>query len=62
MSARFIGAHMPTSGGLDKAVRNGKSIGCTAVQVFTSSPQQWRSKDVSDEMAESLQKALNETG
>jgi deoxyribonuclease-4 len=62
MSAKYIGAHMPTSGGLDKAVKNGKGIGCTAVQVFTSSPQQWRSKDVSDEMASHLQEALKETG
>jgi deoxyribonuclease IV len=53
---------MPVSGGLDKAVRSGKEIGCTAVQVFTSSPQQWRSKPVTDEMAEKFKLAVEETG
>lgn len=53
---------MPTSGGLDKAVRNGKDIGCTAIQVFTSSPRQWYAKTVTDEMVEAFQTACNETG
>ena len=53
---------MPTSGGLAIAVRNGKEIGCTAVQVFTSSPRQWYSKPVTPEMSASLGSALAETG
>ncbi|MBI5706795.1 MAG: deoxyribonuclease IV [Armatimonadetes bacterium] len=62
MPAKLLGAHMPTAGGLDKAIRNGKAIGCTAVQVFTSSPQQWRAKEVTDEMASKFKDALKETG
>lgn len=62
MGAQLLGAHMPTSGGLGKAVRNGKEIGCTAVQVFTSSPQQWKAKVVTDEMVADLTKAREETG
>ncbi len=62
MTAKYIGAHMPTSGGLDKAVRNGKAIGCTAVQVFTSSPQQWASKPITPEAVQKLTAALAETG
>lgn len=61
MSAQLIGAHMPTSGGLGNSIRNGKAIGCTAIQVFTSSPQQWRSKPVSDEMAADFKAACAET-
>ena len=53
---------MPTSGGLGKAVRNSKEIGCAAVQVFTSSPQQWKAKVVTDEMVADLTKAREETG
>jgi deoxyribonuclease-4 len=53
---------MSASGGLDKAVRKGKAIGCTAIQVFTSSPQQWHSKEVSDDMAAEFRAALEETG
>src|SRR5690348_1378591 len=62
MSAKLLGAHMPTAGGLGKAVRNGKKIGCTAVQVFTSSPQQWKSKPITDEMVAELTAARQETG
>lgn len=43
-------------------MRNGKAIGCTAVQVFTSSPQQWAAKPVTDEMAADFQAAKAETG
>jgi deoxyribonuclease-4 len=53
---------MPTSGGLGNAIRNGKAIGCTAVQVFTSSPQQWKAKEVTDKMVEDFQAAKAETG
>jgi deoxyribonuclease-4 len=53
---------MPTAGALPNAVRNGKAIGCTAVQVFTSSPQMWKSKPPTEELAEKLKSALKETG
>lgn len=53
---------MPTAGGLDKAVRNGHAIGCTAIQVFTSSPQQWAAKPVTEEQVSKLRTALDETG
>jgi deoxyribonuclease-4 len=39
--SRPLGAHMPTAGGLKNALLSGKEIGCTAVQLFTSSPRQW---------------------
>jgi deoxyribonuclease-4 len=58
---RLIGAHMPTSGGLHKAILNGAQIGCTAVQVFTSSPQQWKSKEITDETAKAVAVALETT-
>ncbi len=53
---------MPTAGGLDKAIRNGKEIGCTAVQVFTSSPQQWKAREVTDELEAAFNTALRDTG
>ena len=62
MSARLLGAHMPTSGGIDKAIVNGKKIGCTAVQVFTSSPQQWKPKSYSEEQVREFNEACNATG
>jgi deoxyribonuclease-4 len=62
MPAKLIGAHMPTGKGLWDAVRRGKEIGCSAVQVFTSSPQMWKAKDPTDEAVDKLKHALKETG
>ena len=53
---------MPTSGGLGNAIRNGKEIGCTAVQVFTSNPRQWKGKDITDEIKEDFFAERKETG
>jgi len=62
MPARLIGAHMPTGKGLPFALKNGVEIGCTAVQVFTTSPQSWAAKPVTDEMAAAFRAAAQETG
>lgn len=53
---------MPTGKGLPDAVRRGKAIGCTAIQIFTSSPQQWKSKPLAPDAAEKLGEAIAETG
>jgi deoxyribonuclease-4 len=59
---QLIGAHMPTGKGLGDAIRAGHAIGCTAVQVFTSSPQTWRAKAITDEMVTDFIAAQNDTG
>ncbi|HVT00151.1 MAG TPA: deoxyribonuclease IV [Solirubrobacterales bacterium] len=38
----FIGAHVSTSGGLDKAVGRGSERGCESIQIFHQSPRMWR--------------------
>jgi deoxyribonuclease-4 len=38
----LIGAHVSSSGGIDKAVGRGVEIGADAIQVFTQSPRTWR--------------------
>ncbi len=53
---------MPTAGGLDKAVLRAKEIGCTAIQVFTSSPQMWKGRTIKKGEPEALAKALADTG
>lgn len=53
---------MPTGKGLPQALENGVGIGCTAVQVFTSSPRNWASKPVTDEMAEAFIESARRTG
>lgn len=62
MPAQFIGAHIPIKGGLGQAVRNGKKIGCSAIQVFTSSPRQWHSVFPSPEAIADFRRARDETG
>lgn len=39
---RKVGAHLSTSGGVDKAVERAHEIGCNALQVFSGSPRMWR--------------------
>lgn len=62
MSAKFIGAHMPIKKGLGDALRKGKEIGCTAVQVFTSSPQTWHTPPITPDKVADFRKAQQETG
>lgn len=62
MPAQLLGAHIPIKGGLGNAVRTGHAIGCTAIQVFTSSPRQWYSAPISDEQVADFKKAQEETG
>jgi len=44
----LIGAHVSTSGGVERAIDNAKSIGAECVQIFPSSPQSWRSPEVDE--------------
>lgn len=44
----LLGAHMSTAGGLHTAFERGDALGCTAIQIFTSSPRQWRGRTLSD--------------
>lgn len=53
---------MPIKNGLAGAVRQGHEMGCRAIQVFTKSPQLWKSKPISDEMVDDFTSAVKETG
>lgn len=48
---QFIGAHMPTAGGVHKALTGGKAITCDVVQVFTASPRQWKAAAILESVA-----------
>lgn len=45
----LLGAHMSISGGLEKAIERGESIGCTAIQIFTKSNRQWHAKKLTQD-------------
>jgi deoxyribonuclease-4 len=38
----FLGAHVSTAGGLDKAIERGTELGCESSQIFNQSPRMWR--------------------
>ena len=38
----LIGAHVSTSGGLDRAIERGSELGCESIQIFNQSPRMWR--------------------
>ncbi len=57
---RLLGAHMPAAGGIVGCLTGGKAIGCTAVQIFTSSPRQWQHKPIDPEVAETFKRTQRE--
>jgi deoxyribonuclease IV len=62
MGSKLMGAHCPAVGGIGNAVRFGAKIGCTAVQVFTSSPQSWRAKPITPDMVSDFHQAKADSG
>ncbi|MBV9671845.1 MAG: deoxyribonuclease IV [Verrucomicrobia bacterium] len=47
--APLLGAHMSIAGGPSKALERGRSIGCTAIQIFVKNNMQWLAKPFSKE-------------
>jgi len=46
-SPPLLGAHMSIAGGPSKALERGRSIGCTAIQIFVKNNMQWFAKPFS---------------
>ena len=42
-----LGVHVSISGCLSNSIYNALNIGCSAFQIFTRSPRQWKAKDIS---------------
>jgi len=62
MDKIWIGAHTSAAGGVSQALYEGRDIGATAIQLFTSNQKQWTGKKLSPEEVEAWKKALAETG
>lgn len=58
----LLGAHISIAGGLHMALRAGKEIGATTIQIFTANQRTWAPKPVSDEEAALFRQTLLETG
>ncbi len=48
---------MPTAGGVQTAITSGSEIGCNVIQLFTSSPRQWRSSALKEESISAFKEA-----
>ncbi|MBI9112560.1 deoxyribonuclease IV [Maridesulfovibrio ferrireducens] len=58
----YIGAHMPITGGIDKAVDRIMSINGTALQIFTHNQRQWKVHPLENETVEAFKKRRQEWG
>ncbi len=57
-NVEFLGAHVSTAGGVDRAPARAAAIGATAIQIFTKTPSQWREPVIPDEVASAFDNAL----
>lgn len=58
----WIGAHTSAAGGSPNALYEGKEIGASSIQLFTSNQKQWQGRKISKEEVALWEKALEETG
>ncbi|HBY99840.1 MAG TPA: deoxyribonuclease IV [candidate division Zixibacteria bacterium] len=45
----LLGAHMSIAGGVFNAILEGEKLGCTTIQIFTKSSNQWRAKELGED-------------
>jgi deoxyribonuclease-4 len=57
----LIGAHVSSSGGLDKAVGRGAERGCASIQIFNQSPRMWRPTKYGEEDFAACRAAMDES-
>ncbi len=58
----LIGAHVKTSGGVDKAVDRAIDIGAECMQIFAASPRMWRVSPIKDKPLENYHAKMAESG
>ncbi len=61
-SKLLIGAHTSAAGGVHNALLEGKEIGATTVQLFTSNQRQWKGRVFSQDELDLWHEALASTG
>lgn len=58
----LIGAHTSAAGGVHNALLEGKAIGATTVQLFTSNQKQWKGRVFTEDEITLWKETLEETG
>lgn len=61
MSRPLLGAHVSTAGGLKNAIANAERIGAECIQIFGSSPRQWRAPLPAQQVADEYLAALKDS-
>ncbi|MFZ0792872.1 MAG: deoxyribonuclease IV [Candidatus Korobacteraceae bacterium] len=54
LTARRIGIHTSTAGGVANAAERAYRLGCNAFQIFSSSPRQWKPYELAGEQCEEM--------
>ena len=57
-----IGAHVKTSGGVDKAVQRALDIGAECMQIFVASPRMWRVSEIKEGPLSAYHEAMSDAG
>lgn len=57
----LIGAHTSTAGGIHHALLEGREIGATTIQLFTSNQKQWHGRSLTPTIIEDWERTLKET-
>lgn len=52
----LLGAHVSISGSLIKAIEQGETLGCEAIQIFTKNQRRWNSPSLSDDTIQEFKK------
>jgi len=58
----LLGAHMSIAGGLEKALLRGHTLGCTTIQLFTKSSNQWKERFLEETEIQLFREVKEETG
>lgn len=54
----LFGAHISTSGGVEKSIERAKEIKCESIQIFTKNNNQWSGKPLTDESIKEFKEGI----
>ncbi|HPQ44929.1 MAG TPA: deoxyribonuclease IV [Syntrophales bacterium] len=58
----LLGAHMSIAGGLEKALLRGHALGCTTIQLFTKTSNQWKERILEEDEIRLFREVRTKTG
>ena len=62
LTARRIGIHTSTAGGVENAAERAYRLGCNALQIFSSSPRQWKPYDLARPQCDAMNRLRAQYG